>query len=90
MDKANSLGSGLGTLPIELDGRAYRGDLDIRIDACGVWHYNHSPIDRKQLMCLFASMLARDGQGRYWLVTPTELGRIEVEDAPLLAVDIHV
>lgn len=79
-----------GTLPIELDGRDYRGDLDIRIDASGVWHYNHSPIDRQELVCLFASMLAKDAQGRYWLVTPTELGRIDVEDAPLLAVDMHV
>lgn len=81
---------GTGTLPIELDGRDFRGDLDIRIDASGTWHYNHSPIERKAMVCLFASMLAKDAQGRYWLVTPTELGRIEVEDAPLLAVDLHV
>ena len=25
-------------------------------------------------------------EGRYWLVTPTEVGPIEVEDAPFLAV----
>lgn len=83
-------GNSAGSLPVELDGRDFRGDLNIRIDACGTWHYNHSPIDRKSMVCLFASMLAKDAQGRYWLVTPTELGRIDVEDAPLLAVDLYV
>lgn len=76
-------------MPVELEGRAFRGDLDIRVDAHGGWHYNQSPITRKDLVCLFASMLVRDAHDRYWLVTPTELGRIEVDDAPLLAVDLH-
>lgn len=76
-------------LPVELDGRDFRGDLDIRIDTFGVWHYNHSPIEHEDMVCLFASMLLRDAHQRYWLVTPTELGRIDVDDAPLLAVDLH-
>lgn len=79
-----------GGLPVELDGRAFRGDLDIRIDAQGDWHYNHSPVERKAMVCLFASMLVRDKQLHYWLVTPTELGRIEVDDAPLIAVDLYI
>lgn len=74
--------------PVELDGRSFCGDLDIRIDAHGQWHYNQSPIRRKEMVCLFASMLALDCRGRHWLVTPTELGRIEVEDAPFVAVDM--
>jgi hypothetical protein len=86
----NGRGTGADALPVELDGRDFRGDLNIRIDAAGTWHYNHSPIERKEMVCLFASMLAKDTQGRYWLVTPTELGRIDVEDAPLLAVDLYV
>jgi len=77
-------------LPVELDGRDYRGDLDIRVDADGVWHYNQSPLTRKTMVCLFASMLAKDRQGGYWLVTPTELGRIAVDDAPLLGVEAFV
>jgi len=79
-----------GEMPVELDGRAFRGDLDIRIDAHGGWHYNQSPIGRKAMVCLFASMLVRDKQLHYWLVTPTELGRIEVDDAPLIAVDLFI
>lgn len=86
----NGRGIGTDALPVELDGRDFRGDLNIRIDAAGTWHYNHSPIERKEMVCLFASMLAKDTRGHYWLVTPTELGRIEVEDAPLLAVDLYV
>lgn len=77
-------------LPVELDGRAYRGDLDIRVDADGGWHYNQSLLTAKAMVCLFASMLAKDRQGRYWLVTPTEIGRIVVEDAPLLGVEAFV
>lgn len=76
--------------PVELDGRAFRGDLDIRIDAQGGWHYNQSLIERKAVVCLFASMLVRDKQLHYWLVTPTELGRIEVDDAPLIAIDLFI
>ena len=76
--------------PIKLNGRDFRGDLDIRIDAHGQWHYNQSRIERKAMVCLFASMLMLDAQGRHWLVTPTELGRIEVEDAPFIAVGMFV
>ena len=31
------------------------------------------------MVCLFASTLMRDDAGTYWLVTPSEMGRIEVE-----------
>jgi hypothetical protein len=77
-------------LPVDLDGRDFRGDLNIRVDAHGGWYYNQSPVDRKDMVCLFASMLMRDSLGGYWLVTPTEVGRIEVDDAPLLAVELIV
>lgn len=63
------------------------GDLGIRIDRNGVWHYRGSPIDRKEMVCLFAGMLTRRPDGSFWLVTEDECGRIEVEDAPFLAVE---
>ncbi len=66
------------------------GDLDIRISRDGTWYYLDSPITRKEMVCLFSSALARDEQGDYWLVTPTERGRIEVEDAPFLAEELFV
>lgn len=64
------------------------GDFEIRIDRNGGWHYRNSPIGRKELVCLFASVLKREGDGTYWLETPVERGRIEVEDAPFVAVEM--
>lgn len=68
--------------------RIFRGDLEIRIDRNGIWYYHGSPIGRKALVCLFASMLSRDEAGDYWLTTPTEKGRIQVDDVPFLAVEL--
>jgi hypothetical protein len=64
------------------------GDLEMRIARDGTWHYRGSPINRLPLVRLFASVLRRECDGRYWLVTPAERGRIEVEDAPFLAVEL--
>lgn len=65
-------------------------DFDIRIARDGTWHYRGSPIGRLPLVKLFASVLRRTADGSYWLVTPAERGRIEVEDAPFLAVELTV
>ena len=74
--------------PEKLGGRIHRGILNIRIDRDGVWYYEGSPINRKSLVCLFASVLTRDASGAYWLITPAEMGRIEVEDAPFIVVEL--
>ena len=64
------------------------GDLDMRIARDGTWFYRGSPIPRPSLVKLFASVLRREDDGSYWLVTPVERGRVEVEDAPFLAVEV--
>ena len=64
------------------------GNYAIRIGRDGTWYYRGSPIQRKPLVCLFASVLKRGEDGSYWLETPAERGRIEVEDAPFLAVEL--
>ncbi len=64
------------------------GHFDIRIDRNGQWHYRGSPIGRKELVCLFASVLKREADGAYVLETPVERGRITVEDAPFVAVEM--
>jgi hypothetical protein len=69
---------------------ADRGDLDMRIARDGTWHYRGSPISRQPLVKLFASVLRREPDGSYWLVTPAERGRVEVEDAPFVAVELNV
>jgi uncharacterized protein len=64
------------------------GDLGIRIDRNGRWFYHGTPINRKEMVCLFASMLQRHGDDSYWLVTPDERGIIQVDDVPFLAVEM--
>lgn len=64
------------------------GDFGIRIDRDGGWHYRGSPIGRKRLVKLFATVLNRREDGSYWLTTPVENGRIEVEDVPFVAVEM--
>jgi hypothetical protein len=66
------------------------GDLDMRIARDGTWFYRGSPIGRIAFVKLFASVLRREPDGCYWLVTPAERGRIEVEDVPFLAVALTV
>jgi len=65
------------------------GDFGIRIARDGTWFYHDSPIRRLPLVKLFASVLRREADGQYWLVTPAERGRIAVEDAPFVAVELE-
>lgn len=64
------------------------GEIDIRIDRNGTWYYRGSPITRKRLVKLFASVMVRDGN-RHFLVTPVEKLEIRVEDAPFIAVEME-
>ncbi len=78
-----------GSLPGRLPPlRAECGDFSMRIARDGSWFYKGSPIGRKELVCLFASVLKREADGSFWLETPVERGRIEVEDAPFVAVEM--
>ena len=65
------------------------GDIDMRIAADGTWFYCGSPIGRAPLVQLFASIMRREGE-RYVLVTPVEKVGIRVDDAPFLAVEMHI
>lgn len=78
-----------GPPPVELWDPPYCGDLDMRIAADGTWFYLKTPIGRPALVRLFASVLKREGD-RYFLVTPVEKCGIQVDDAPFLAVEMHV
>lgn len=64
------------------------GDMPFVIRRDGVWLYRGTSIDRKELVCLFASVLRREADGSFWLRTPAERGRIVVEDAPFIAVEL--
>ena len=64
--------------------------LGLRILQDGTWLYRGSPITRIELVKLFASVLRREADGSFWLVTPVERGRIEVDDAPFVVVELAV
>jgi len=66
----------------------HSGTIDMRIDPAGNWFYNGSPIAREALVRLFASILRRDPDGRFVLVTPVEKLAMTVEDAPFAAVEM--
>ena len=66
------------------------GNIGMHIDTNGIWHYQGSPINRLKLVKLFASILHRDEVGSYWLITPTEVAPVKVDDAPFLVVGLQV
>jgi len=59
------------------------GDIDICIDRNIRWTHEGNEFVREKLVTLFASILKRE-EGDYFLVTPVEKWRIEVEDVPFL------
>lgn len=75
-----------GPPPVHLWNPPFCGDLDMRIARDGTWFYLGTPIGRKPLVKLFASIIKREGDS-YFLVTPVEKVGITVEDAPFVAVD---
>jgi len=66
---------------------ALSGDIDIRIDEEGRWFHAGAPIQREGLVRLFASLLRREDDGGFYLVTPAEKWRIVVERHPLVVID---
>ena len=65
------------------------GDIGLRIGRDGTWYYQGSPIVRKGLVKLFASVLRLEEDGQYYLVTPAERVLIEVESMPFVAVEMQ-
>lgn len=65
------------------------GDMDMRIARDGTWYHQGEPIRRAPLVKLFAGLLKREGDD-YYLVTPGEKWRIQVEDAPFFVIDVDV
>ncbi|WP_116364145.1 DUF1285 domain-containing protein [Parahaliea mediterranea] len=60
------------------------GDIDIVIRSDGSWWHEGAPIAREEIVRLFASILRREADGEYYLVTPGEKWRLQVEAHPLL------
>ena len=63
------------------------GHSRIRIARDGSWHHEGRPICRPAMVRLFSSILRREDDESYVLVTPVEKLTIDVEDAPFVAVE---
>jgi uncharacterized protein len=64
------------------------GHSDMRIARDGSWYHQGGLIRRPAMVRLFSSILRREADGRYVLVTPAEMLDIDVEDAPFHAVEL--
>ena len=60
------------------------GTIDIRIAADGSWFHEGRAFQRLSLVKLFASVLHKQGDD-YFLLTPAEKLKIQVDDAPFVA-----
>ena len=74
--------------PLHLWDPPLSGDIAIRIACDGSWYHDGTPLRRESLVSLFASILRREDDGHYYLVTPVEKWRIAVELHPLIVTDI--
>src|SRR5688572_28623583 len=64
------------------------GDSFMRIARDGTWYHEGRPIRRPEMVRLFSTILRREPDGGFVLVTPAEKLDIEVEDTPFLAVEV--
>lgn len=65
------------------------GDSEMRIAADGTWYHQGDPIRRPAMVRAFSSILRREPDDSYALVTPYQKLGIIVEDAPFVAVELE-
>lgn len=82
--------TGRGPAPVDAWDPPLSGDMDVRIDRDGVWHHQGRVIARSSLVRLFSTILRRDADGAYYLVTPVEKWRIKVDDVPFIIIAMAV
>ncbi|KGJ91666.1 DUF1285 domain-containing protein [Colwellia psychrerythraea] len=97
---AQLAGSKKSLPPVELWNPPYCGEIDIQIKKNGDWYYNGTIFKRLALVKLFADVLIKDvskgvsddlskGIAEYFLVTPVEKVKIQVDDAPFVITQWH-
>lgn len=74
--------------PVDRWQPAHCGPSDMRIARDGTWFHQGSPIGRPEMVRLFSTLLRREPDGGYVLVTPVEKLDIDVEDVPFVAVEM--
>lgn len=88
IDEIAALAGDRSLPPVEQWHPAREGRIDIRIARDGSWWHEGDPIRREALVRLFSTILRREADGSFVLVTPAEKLTIEVEDAPFVAVEM--
>ncbi len=74
--------------PVDMWNPAHCGHSGMRIAADGTWFHDGSPIGREAMVRLFSTILRREPDDGFVLVTPAEKLDIDVEDAPFAAVEV--
>jgi hypothetical protein len=74
--------------PVENWHPTHCGDSEMRVARDGTWFHQGSPIGRVEMVRLFSTILRREADGGYVLVTPGEKLDITVDDAPFVAVEV--
>ncbi len=74
--------------PVERWNPPHCGPIPMRIARDGTWLYMGTPIGRAAMVRLFSTVLRREEDGSFVLVTPVERVGIEVDDAPFVAVSV--
>jgi hypothetical protein len=74
--------------PVDKWNPEHCGHSGMRIARDGTWYHEGAPIGRETMVRLFSTILRREPEGGYVLVTPVEKLDIDVEDAPFQAVEM--
>ena len=59
-------------------------NVDMRISRDGKWYFKNSLISREKMIKLFSTVIRYDADGFYYLVTPVEKIKLQVEDKPFV------
>jgi uncharacterized protein len=75
--------------PVDMWDPPFTGPSHVRIAQDGRWFHKGDLIIRENLVRLFASILRREADGGFMLVTPIEKQSVDVEDAPFIAIEVR-
>lgn len=89
-EQVQKTGKNPGQPPIHKWHPELSGDMDLRINRDGQWIHKGAPLGRDAIVKLFSTILRREEDNQYYLVTPVEKWRIQVDDTPLLAHSLEV
>ena len=73
-----------GLPPVEKWNPPLCENVDMKITRDGKWYFMNSLISREKMVTLFSSVIRYDEDGFYYLVTPYEKIKLDVEDKPFV------